>query len=103
MLSSPSVAMVCAASASSGSTETQQCRRKYSLGGMVRAKRSSSPNFSTRSSSTHSHHGTQLQLPSRNAARKPGKRAKTPPVNRLPSASISSMDGPPHAPARNCP
>src|SRR5882672_722552 len=73
-----------------GSTDTQQLRRKYSLGRMVRRNRSSSPNFSTRSSRLQSHHGTQPQLPSRNAALSPEKRSKTPPVKRLPRAIICS-------------
>ena len=46
--------------------------------------------FSTGVRERGPHHGSQLQLPSRNAMRSRGKRESTPPVTAAPSVSIIS-------------
>ena len=66
-------------------------RRKYSLGGAWSFVVSPLFAISQYSSSRQSSHGSQLQLPSRNATRKRGKRSRTPPAVIDATAAISSI------------
>src|SRR5438445_5846346 len=65
-------------------------RRKYSLGGASSFAVSPLFAISQYSSSRHRSHGSQLQLPSRNATRRRGKRSRTPPAVIEATAAISS-------------
>ena len=79
------------AMSSSASTPAKHCLVKYSLGRTGSVRLTVEALSSWCSSMRHSQNGSQLQLPSRNANRSPGKRSQTPPATMARHAYIASM------------